>query len=85
MTTAAVVPAALLALAGALAVSKLVSSSAASTKAVALDVLTTIITGALVLTALVQDSAFLLDIALVYAILSFAAVLLVARFLERSV
>jgi multicomponent Na+:H+ antiporter subunit F len=50
-----------------------------------LDVLTTIITGALVLTALVQGSSFLLDIALVYAILSFAAVLLVARYLERSV
>jgi multicomponent Na+:H+ antiporter subunit F len=85
MTTAAVVPAALLALAGVLAASKLVRSPAPSTKAVALDVLTTIITGALVLTALVQGSAFLLDIALVYAILSFAAVLLVARYLERSV
>jgi multicomponent Na+:H+ antiporter subunit F len=85
MITAAVVPAALLAVAGLLAVSKLVSSPAPSTKAVALDVLTTIITGALVLTALVQGSSFLLDIALVYAILSFAAVLLVARYLERSV
>lgn len=84
MTTPAVIPAALLALAGVLAVSKLVSSPAPSTKAVSLDVLTTIITGALVLTALVQGSAFLLDIALVYAILSFAAVLLVARYLERS-
>jgi len=35
-----------------------------------------------VILSLVFDSSFLLDIALVYAILSFAAVLLVARYLE---
>ena len=39
---------------------------------------------ALVLLAWVTGSPFLLDVAIVYAILSFAAVLLVARYLERS-
>jgi multicomponent Na+:H+ antiporter subunit F len=51
---------------------------------VVLDVLTTVITGALALLAWVAGSPFLLDVALVYAVLSFAAVLLVARYLERS-
>jgi multicomponent Na+:H+ antiporter subunit F len=74
----------LLALAGLLAGWKLVSIRGASTKAVVLDVLTTVLTAALVLVGLASGMAFLLDVALVYAILSFAAVLLVARYLERS-
>jgi multisubunit Na+/H+ antiporter MnhF subunit len=71
--------------AAALAAGCLVAFSAASRKTVALDVLTTIVTGALVITAVALPSAFLLDIALVYAILSFAAVLVVARYLERGI
>jgi multicomponent Na+:H+ antiporter subunit F len=74
----------LLALAGLLAGWKLVAVRGASTKAVVLDVLTTVLTAALVLVGLASGMAFLLDVALVYAILSFAAVLLVARYLERS-
>ena len=65
-----------------LALYKLVTFKEASKKALVLDVLTTLITGVLVVLSLVFDSAFLLDIALVYAILSFAAVLVVARYLE---
>lgn len=63
---------------------KLIASGQASWKAVVLDVLTTLTTGVLVLLSFVLDSSMLLDIALVYAILSFAAVMVVARYLERG-
>lgn len=56
-----------------------------STKAVVLDVLTTLVTAVIVILALISGSSFLLDIALVYAILSFAAVLVVGRYLERGI
>jgi multicomponent Na+:H+ antiporter subunit F len=75
---------ALLAVAGLLAVIRLIFVRGASSKAVVLDVLTTVLTGSLVLLSLVTGSSFLLDVAMIYAVLSFAAVLLVARFLERS-
>ena len=74
----------LLAVAGLLAVIRLIFVRGASSKAVVLDVLTTVLTGSLVLLSLVTGSSFLLDVAMIYAVLSFAAVLLVARFLERS-
>ncbi len=67
-----------------LATVKLIVSRKASWKAVVLDVLTTLTTGVLVILSFVLDSAWLLDIALVYAILSFAAVMVVARYLERG-
>jgi len=72
----------ILAAAALLALYKLVTFKEASKKVLVLDVLTTLITGVLVVLSLVFDSSFLLDIALVYAILSFAAVLIVARYLE---
>jgi multicomponent Na+:H+ antiporter subunit F len=72
----------ILAAAAMLALYKLVTFKEASKKVLVLDVLTTLITGVLVVLSLVFDSSFLLDIALVYAILSFAAVLVVARYLE---
>jgi multicomponent Na+:H+ antiporter subunit F len=75
---------ALLAVAGLLAVIRLIFVRGASSKAVVLDVLTTVLTGSLVLLSLVTGSSFLLDVAMIYAVLSFAAVLLVARYLERS-
>ena len=72
----------ILAAAALLALYKLVTFKEASKKVLVLDALTTLITGVLVVLSLVFDSSFLLDIALVYAILSFAAVLVVARYLE---
>ena len=74
----------ILGLAALLAVLTLVRTRQASGKVVVLDVLTTLITGVLALLSLVFDTPFLLDIALVYALLSFAAVLVVARYLERG-
>jgi multicomponent Na+:H+ antiporter subunit F len=69
----------------ALAAAGLVLFRATSRKVVVLDVLTTMVTGALVVAATASGSSFVLDIALVYAILSFAAVLVVARYLERGI
>jgi multicomponent Na+:H+ antiporter subunit F len=84
MNAWAAVAGALLAVAGLLAVIRLIFVRGASSKAVVLDVLTTVLTGTLVLLSLVTGSSFLLDVAMIYAVLSFAAVLLVARYLERS-
>ena len=67
-----------------LALIRMIFSRQAATKAIVLDVLTTLVTAVIVLLALIFKSVFLLDIALVYAILSFAAVLVVARYLERG-
>ena len=74
-----------LGIAALLAVYKLVRFKETSHKVVALDVITTLTAGVLVLMSAVFDTPFLLDIAVVYAILSFAAVLLVSRYLERSI
>ncbi len=68
-----------------LALIRMIFSRESSTKAIVLDVLTTLVTAVIVLLALLFHSSFLLDIALVYAILSFAAVLVVARYLERGI
>ena len=68
-----------------LALLRMIFSRNSSTKAIVLDVLTTLVTAVIALLALIFESAFLLDIALVYAILSFAAVLVVARYLERGI
>jgi multicomponent Na+:H+ antiporter subunit F len=76
---------AVLGAAGILAVAVLIRSRKTSRKAVVLDVFTTLIAAALLVLAWASDSAFLLDIAVVYAVLSFAAVLLVGRYLERSI
>ncbi len=77
--------AAILGAAGILAIAVLISNRKMSRKAAALDVFTTLTAAALLVLAWVSDSAFLLDIAVVYAVLSFAAVLLVGRYLERSI
>ena len=54
-------------------------------KMVALDVLTTLITGLLLIASLMFKQSFILDIAIVYAILSFGAVMVVARYREGGI
>ena len=54
-------------------------------KMVALDMLTTLITGLLLVLGLIFEKAFILDIAIVYAVLSFGAVLVVARYREGGI
>lgn len=68
-----------------LALIRMIFSHNSTTKAIVMDVLTTLVTAVIVMLALIFNSVFLLDIALVYAILSFAAVLIVARYLERGI
>lgn len=52
-------------------------------RVISLDMFTTITSGGLVLLSALMKSSMLLDISLVYAILSFVSVLLVARYLEE--
>lgn len=53
-------------------------------RVIALDMFTTVTTGLLVLLAHKSASAVLLDISLVYAVLAFASVLVIARFLDSE-
>lgn len=76
---------AILGLAALMSVYKLIRFRDTSSKVVVLDVITTLTTGVLVIFSAVFATPFLLDIALVYAILSFSAVLLVSRYMERSI
>lgn len=75
----------ILGLSALLAVYMLVTLKVFSQKLAALDVLTTLITGAIVILSVVFESYLLLDIALIYAILSFTVLLLAARYLERGI
>ncbi|MGE3063836.1 MAG: monovalent cation/H+ antiporter complex subunit F [bacterium] len=52
-------------------------------RVIALDMFTTVTSGGLVLLSALMKSALLLDISLVYAILSFVSVLVIARYLEE--
>jgi multicomponent Na+:H+ antiporter subunit F len=54
-------------------------------KMVALDVITTIMTGMLLMLGALFQKSFILDIAIVYAILSFGAVMVVARYREGGI
>ncbi len=76
---------AILAISALMSVYKLIRAHDTSTKVVVLDVITTVTTGVLVLFSAIFNTPFLLDIAVVYAVLSFAAVLLISRYLERSI
>lgn len=76
---------AILAISALLATYKLIRFRDSASKVVVLDSITTLTTGVLVILSLILHTPFVLDIALIYAILSFAAVLLVARYLERSI
>ncbi|MBN2724384.1 MAG: cation:proton antiporter [Deltaproteobacteria bacterium] len=51
----------------------------------AVDVMTTIVSGLMIIIAMVHKSSILIDVSLVYSILSFITVMAVARYLERGV
>jgi len=74
---------ALLGIAVLLGAARLVLGPTVADRVVAADVLTIITTAALVWLALVQDSAIVLDIALVFGALSFVGVVAIARALEK--
>jgi len=54
-------------------------------RAMALDVITTVSVALFVVFALVFERAIYIDAALVYAVLSFIGILVIARFLEKGV
>lgn len=68
-----------------LGITALIRTRVVMEKMVALDVLTTLITGLLLIVSLVFKKSFILDIAIVYAILSFGAVMVVARYREGGI
>jgi len=53
-------------------------------RVVALDALTTTTAGIMVLYGIVTEQSVIIDVALVYAVLSFIATLYLARYLERK-
>ena len=61
---------------------RLIIGKKATDRAVALDTTTLITTGFLVLVAFLQGRSMLLDVALVYSVLSFLGVLAIARYLD---
>lgn len=68
-----------------LGITALIRTRVVMEKMVALDVLTTLTTGLLLIVSLVFKKSFILDIAIVYAILSFGAVMVVARYREGGI
>jgi multicomponent Na+:H+ antiporter subunit F len=64
---------------------RLIKGKELENRIVAMEIITTIVTGILVLLSHVYDNALLLDVALVYAILSFTAVVAAARYLEGGI
>jgi multicomponent Na+:H+ antiporter subunit F len=85
MTGVQYVTVGLLALGALIGIIALIKAKITMEKMVALDMLTTLITGLLLVVSLIFGKAFILDIAIVYAILSFGAVLVVARYREGGI
>ncbi|PLY14790.1 MAG: cation:proton antiporter [Sedimenticola sp.] len=67
-----------------LALYRFVKGPSDADRVVAFDVLTIISISAIVLAAFVEGRGIYLDVALVYALLSFLGVIAVARYLERG-
>jgi multicomponent Na+:H+ antiporter subunit F len=85
MTGVLITTVSLLAIGALLGTTSLIRTRIPMEKMVALDVLTTIMTGLLLVMSLVFQKSFILDIAIVYAILSFGAVMVVAREREGGI
>jgi len=75
---------AVLAIAVLLIVVRFIKGPILQDRVISLDMFTTVTTGLLVLLAHKAGSSILLDISLVYAILSFASVLVISRFLDSE-
>ncbi len=67
-----------------LALYRFLKGPSVADRVVAFDVLTIVTTTAIVLVAYVEGRAIYLDVALIYALLSFLGVIVVARYLERG-
>lgn len=67
-----------------LALMRFIKGPRSADRVVAFDALTIVSISAIVLIALIEGRGIYLDVALVYALLSFLGVIVVARFLERG-
>jgi multicomponent Na+:H+ antiporter subunit F len=67
-----------------LALGRFIKGPSAADRAVAFDVLTIVAITGIVLAALAEGRGIYLDVALVYALLSFLGVIVFARYLERG-
>lgn len=67
-----------------LALVRFVKGPSPADRVVAFDVLTIVSITGIVLAALAEDRGIYLDVALVYALLSFLGVIVIARYLERN-
>jgi len=65
-----------------LGIIRLIKGKELENRVVAIDTVTTMITGVLVIFAHISNNSLLLDVALVYAILAFISVVAIARYLE---
>ncbi|KYH35293.1 putative monovalent cation/H+ antiporter subunit F [Clostridium tepidiprofundi DSM 19306] len=65
-----------------LSIIRLIKGKELENRVVAIDTVTTMITGVLVIFAHISNNSLLLDVALVYAILAFISVVAIARYLE---
>lgn len=74
----------LLAISTILMIVRLVKGPDTPNRAMALDTLTTLFVALFVFFALIFGRSFYMDVAVVYAIISFVGVLVVARFIERG-
>ncbi|MBN2668270.1 MAG: hypothetical protein JXR60_03490 [Bacteroidales bacterium] len=63
---------------------RLIKGPTAADRVVALDTMSIIITAALALMALYFDRYIYVDVALIYGVLGFIGVIVVARYLERA-
>lgn len=67
-----------------LALYRFLKGPSVADRVVAFDVMTIVTTTAIVLVAYVEGRGIYLDVALIYALLSFLGVIVVARYLERG-
>ncbi len=64
---------------------RLVSGPTVPDRAVALDTLNTFVVGIMLLLAVAHDSVVMVDVAIVYAALSFVGTMFIARYIEGEV
>jgi len=67
-----------------LALGRFIKGPSAADRVVAFDVLTIVAITGIVLAALAEGRGIYLDVALVYALLSFLGVIVIARYIERG-
>jgi len=67
-----------------LGIIRFVKGPTAADRVVALDTMSIVVTSALALTALFFDRYIYIDVALIYAVLGFIGVIVVARYLEGA-